>query len=263
VDFTSDVREGCEPLEVNFTNTTVSSAALSACVWNMGNGTIINGCGPISYTYPNSGTYDVTLTTTDLNGCSASDTKVDYIYVEATPIAAFTASNYSVNNLTTTTQIDFTNESIGATNYEWSYSDGGSSTVTNPSHVIGTTEAGTFAVTLVAISNLGCIDSITQFISITEELIYYIPNSFTPDGDSYNNTFQPVFTSGFDPYNFTMLIFNRWGEIIFETHNADIGWDGSYNGKLVQDGTYTWKIEFKSNINDKKYSDIGHVNMLR
>jgi gliding motility-associated-like protein len=60
-----------------------------------------------------------------------------------------------------------------------------------------------------------------------------------------------------------MLIFNRWGEIVFETRDASIGWDGTYNGDYAQDGIYTWKIEFKSRVNDKKYVKVGHVNMMR
>ena len=98
-------------------------------------------------------------------------------------------------------------------------------------------------VILYAYSSLGCVDTAYINFLIVEELIYYVPNSFTPDGDMYNQTFQPVFTAGFDPYDFEMLIFNRWGETIFETHDASIGWDGTYGGVLCQDGTYTWKTE--------------------
>ena len=74
-----------------------------------------------------------------------------------------------------------------------------------------------------------------------------MPNAFTPDDDEFNQTFMPVFTSGFDPQDFTLLIFDRWGELIFESHNHDVGWDGKFQGKLVQDGVYVWKIEFKEN----------------
>jgi len=263
VSFDADLREGCAPLDVIFTNSTTSSSALSSCVWSMGDGTTINGCGPISYTYPNPGDYDVTLSTTDVNGCFNSLTLADYIYVEANPIANFSASQYSVSNLSAGTNIDLTNQSIGASSYVWNYSDGGGSVLTNPTYVIQTADEESFSITLIAISDLGCTDTVTRVITITEELIYYIPNAFTPDGDSHNNSFQPVFTSGYDPYNFTMLIFNRWGEIIFETHDVEFGWNGTYNGKLVQDGSYTWKIDFKSSVTDKKHTDTGHVTLIR
>ena len=94
-------------------------------------------------------------------------------------------------------------------------------------------------------------------------LVYYIPNAFTPDGDTYNETFQPVFTSGFDPYDFKLLIFNRWGEVVWESNDASVGWDGTYNGKLVQNGTYVWKVEFKTLSNDERIMRTGHVNVIR
>ena len=90
-----------------------------------------------------------------------------------------------------------------------------------------------------------------------EELIFYVPNTFTPDDDKFNQTFKPVFYSGYDPLDYTMLIFNRWGEIIWESNDVDVGWDGTYSGQTagggfdVQDGTYTWRIEFKKTANDE------------
>ena len=83
--------------------------------------------------------------------------------------------------------------------------------------------------------------------------IFYVPNTFTPDGDGYNQVFKPIFSTGYDPYNFQMLIFNRWGEIVFETYDVNIGWDGSYGDKGldVQDGTYIYKISFKNPVIDK------------
>ena len=98
-------------------------------------------------------------------------------------------------------------------------------------------------------------------------MIYYVPNTFTPDDDNFNQTFKPIFTSGFDPFDYTLYIFNRWGEIIFESHDANVGWNGTYGSnseiEMVQDGTYTWKIEFKTNANDERKMIIGHVNILR
>ena len=90
-----------------------------------------------------------------------------------------------------------------------------------------------------------------------------MPNTFTPDGDNYNEFFTPVFTSGYDPYDFDLYIFNRWGEIIWESHDASAGWDGTYGGNLVQDGTYTWKIEFKTTETDERMMVSGHVNVIK
>ncbi len=94
-------------------------------------------------------------------------------------------------------------------------------------------------------------------------IIFYIPNTFTPDNDEFNQDFQPVFTSGFDPYDFNLKIYNRWGQVVFESNDATQGWDGTYGGELVQDGSYTWKIEFKSISNDERFIHTGHVNVLK
>jgi gliding motility-associated-like protein len=120
---------------------------------------------------------------------------------------------------------------------------------------------------LIATSALGCTDTAQSTIQVYEELIFYVPNTFTPDNDNYNPVFQPVFTSGFDPQEFVLYIYNRWGELIFESRNVEIGWDGTYgsNGEIemCQDGTYTWKIEFKVSCWDERRVAIGHVNLLR
>lgn len=99
-----------------------------------------------------------------------------------------------------------------------------------------------------------------------EELIFYVPNTFTPDGDMYNEYFKPVFSSGYDPFDFSLIIFDRWGEIIWESHDVEVGWDGTYGidrNKMVQDGTYTWKIEFKTTMSDERVMVVGHVNVIK
>ena len=91
----------------------------------------------------------------------------------------------------------------------------------------------------------GCVSYPTSYLTTIrrcpEELIY-IPNTFTPDGDENNNTWLPVFTSGFDPQDFYLTIYNRWGELIFKSYNSTIPWDGTYNNTKCQDGVYTWGL---------------------
>ena len=115
--------------------------------------------------------------------------------------------------------------------------------------------------------NNGC-PSDTQKIQVTvtkcDQLIYYVPNAFSPDGDDYNNTFQPVFTEGFDPYDFHMSIYNRWGELLFESYDASKGWNGNYGGIRCQDGIYTWKIDFGlPDYTDERKVITGHVVLIR
>jgi gliding motility-associated-like protein len=96
-------------------------------------------------------------------------------------------------------------------------------------------------------------------VTVYYDGILFVPNTFTPDGDQYN----PFFTAkGADILVFNMKIFDRWGELIFETNDMSQGWDGTYGGKMCQDGTYVWLIDYKDNrmISNRM---IGHVNLLR
>ncbi len=95
------------------------------------------------------------------------------------------------------------------------------------------------------------------------QIIYYVPNSFTPDGDEHNQTFGVVFTSGFSPSEFHLEIFNRWGELIWESFDHTAKWDGTYGGKIVGAGIYTWKIRFGNEDNDGFNSITGHLNVLK
>jgi gliding motility-associated-like protein len=121
---------------------------------------------------------------------------------------------------------------------------------------------GTYDVTLIATNELGCTDTTTQTIKIDNPLVMYVPNAFTPDGDALNNDFKPVLSSGFDPYNYELIVFNRWGEIMFVLHNAEVGWDGTYGGKLCPEGLYVWQIRVK-NGNGTFEAHRGHLSLLR
>jgi gliding motility-associated-like protein len=116
---------------------------------------------------------------------------------------------------------------------------------------------------LIATSDMGCTDEICLPLTIYEELLFYVPNVFTPDGDDFNETFKPIFTSGFDPYDYHLMIFNRWGEVMFESYDASHGWNGIYTKELLQDGVYIWRVEFGSLINDKREKHKGHVTLLK
>lgn len=261
VSFSPDSILGCSPFLVNFTNTTLNSVS---CSWDMGDGNQISGCGTVSNTFLQAGCYDVTLTVNFATGCTSSLTSPNIICVEPNPIASFVATPSILNEYDT--EAYFHNTTVGGSTYSWDFGDSTSgSNLVNPSHDYTAAGLGNFLVTLIAYSPIGCVDSVQKVIQIKEDLIFYIPNTFTPDEDEFNNSFHPIFTSGFDPFEYTLLIFDRWGEIIFETNNTEIGWNGTYDNKrgLVQDGTYSWKIEFKRSESDERVMKVGHVNVLR
>lgn len=260
VSFTADQVEGCSPLNVTFTNTTAGN--LTDCLWEISNGDILSGCGSVSSTFNAPGTYDVQLTVFSINGCTATNTETGYIYIEEDPIASFTASPHEVGVLNSFVQM--TNYSTGATSYLWDFGDATvGSTLTNPGHVFPSENAGSYQVELIAFSPLMCSDTAYQSIKVNEDLIYFVPNTFTPDGDSHNQEFKPVFTSGFDQQDYHLMIFNRWGEVVFQSKNYEVGWDGVCDTGYCQDGVYTWRIEFKMIDGDERQILHGHVNLLR
>jgi len=133
------------------------------------------------------------------------------------------------------------------------------------SQTIGWDSAGIYTISAVHWAN-GCVsDPQTANLTIVQcpELIFYVPNSFTPDGDEHNNTLKFIFTSGFDPYDFQVLIYNRWGEVIWESYDATVSWDGTYKGQLCPTGSYVYDIKFGGDNNGIKYSFTGNVNLIR
>jgi gliding motility-associated-like protein len=259
VNFAVDNAEGCVPLDVTFTN--LSSGGTN-CLWEFSDGTNASGCGTIDHTFEDPGCYDVTLTTTTALGCVSDTTLLNFVCVYPNPLASFYANPSSMSELDPVTMMS--NHSQGAVSYEWDFGDGGTSVMENPTHQYSEAIAS-YTITLLAISDHGCIDEAAVTVEVQPELIYYVPNTFTPDGDNFNEEFKPQFTSGFDPNTYHLYIYNRWGEIVFESRDIAYGWNGSFAGKIAQDGTYTWKIEFKSldgNRSESK-SILGHVNILK
>jgi gliding motility-associated-like protein len=258
--FNADQLSGCAPLSVSFTNTSATAGSASSNVWSLGNGTQLNG-NSATYLFTIGGCYDVTLTST-VGGCVGTTTIQNFICVENPPIASFQTNPVEFSN--STESVNFNNNSIGGSSYFWDFGDGTTSTDMNPQHIFTNTEVGA-TVTLTTTSSIGCVDTYIIYIDVNTEPIFYIPNTFTPDGDGYNQVFKPIFHSGYDPYNFNMKIYNRWGEVVFETFDANVGWDGTYgiDGRDVQNGTYTYKIVFKNPKKDDRIVVKGHVSIIR
>ncbi|HRE97052.1 MAG TPA: gliding motility-associated C-terminal domain-containing protein, partial [Flavobacteriales bacterium] len=90
----------------------------------------------------------------------------------------------------------------------------------------------------------------------------YAPNAFTPDGDGRNDIFF-VTGEGFDPTRFEFFIFNRWGEVIFQSESAANGWNGMHNGQKAKNDVYVWKIKSKDQWTGQKFETYGHVTLIR
>lgn len=96
-----------------------------------------------------------------------------------------------------------------------------------------------------------------------KEVIYYVPNTFTPNGDQHNNTFNPVFVCGYDPLEYRFDVYDRWGELVFTSMDAGTGWDGTYQGLPAKEGVFGWKLEYKAEDTSEKKVLTGHANLLR
>lgn len=254
IDFTADQPSGCAPLTVTFTNT----GATGTSVWEFGDGETFTGAGPITHTYTLAGSYDVTLTVTDANGCTNSLTNPGFITVYALPEANFTFGPQPTTILDP--NIQFADLSTNAFAWDWDFAGLGTSTDQHPSFTFD--DYGAYDVQLLVTSPGGCIDSITYTVVIDEEAIIYVPNAFTPDGDGVNDFWGPVM-QGFDEEDYTLFVFNRWGEIIFESHYQGIMWDGTTKGQAVKQDVYVWKILAKQATDGAKKEYVGHVTLLR
>lgn len=258
IQFEASVLNGCSPIQTQFSSNLNN---IQSYAWKFGDGSTSIEPNPI-HTYFNEGCNDVELSVTTTNGCTASLLLMDYICTDLKPLANFeiNPTSLSESNLTA----HFFNLSENATTYFWDFGDLTNSTQSSPIHGYTMNASDGFWVTLYAFSAQGCIDSITQKLPLIENVIYYVPNAFTPDGNELNQIFQPIFTTGFDPARFEMLIFNRWGEIVYETKDDSIGWDGTnQRGEMVSDGTYTWKIAFNLMNSDDRKIISGHVTLVR
>lgn len=251
----------CEPAVFTINNTTDPSM-VGNLYWEVSNGDIFVNQESITTNPLSAGNYSLQLIVTSPQGCVDSMTFNNFLTVYPKPEAIFTYSPNPV--LMFNTNVQLTNYTLNGENYQWYIEDGNPyySEQKNVKTKLPDGVTGQYEVMLIAISDFGCIDTAIQIINVVPEILLYAPNSFTPDGNDYNQQWG-IYMEGLDIYNFELILFNRWGQIIWESHDPNTKWDGTYNGVLVQQGTYTWTIEAKDIQNDAKYNFNGHVNVLR
>jgi gliding motility-associated-like protein len=259
VNFTADKLEGCVPITVNFSNTT--DLISDNVTWDFGDGLIENSSTNVngfSHSFNQVGCFDITLTSTS-NNCTSSFNQNQIICTFPNAVADFEIDENTKKSLINPKFI-FTNTSSNANVYFWDFDDGNFSNDFNVEHIYDKTITN-YIVSLIANNDNNCPDTTFKAIAVLDELIYYVPNTFTPNGDDFNNTFKAVFYSGYQEDDFQMLIFNRWGQLIFESHDSSKGWNGRYgvDGELCSDGMYIWKIHFKETNIDKEHIITGHV----
>jgi gliding motility-associated-like protein len=257
---------GCfDKIKPFITNTTPSLGNMSHVHWDFGDGNTFDS--PFSYqidhAYDAPGLYDITLTVTDQYGCEWDTIMGDYqIDAHGYPTADFVWNPNPTDYLNA--EITFNNQSVGNVFNEWLFITDAAytSNVFDPVFQFPQNQPGDYDVTLTVTNKHGCRDSITKIVVIDDVFLFYIPTAFTPDGDGLNDNFKVV-GEGLDLSNFKMSIFNKWGELVFESSNPDIGWDGTYKGSLVPDGVYVWKIDAKEAHSSVIQRKDGYITIVR
>jgi gliding motility-associated-like protein len=264
-DFVSDTNGGCAPICVTLTaNGGGSPVPGMSYLWSYGDDS--NGSGINStHCFQNTGLitkyFNVTLTTIMNYGtkqCTTVTTKNNFISAYPQPVAEF-EWNPTLLNILFSPEASFTDNSLGgASQWHWDFGDGGSSTNQNPSHLY--LDSGNYTVWLYIETQFGCRDSIWKTLRVEPEYAIYIPNTFTPDKDGINDFFT---FKGFGLEEATMMIFDRWGELVYEADGLDVKWDGRIKGQEVgKTDIYIYRIEFK-NAKGEYQTYIGKVTLLR
>lgn len=216
-----------------------------------------------THLYSEADIYEVKLIVTNAMGCV--DSAIKTVEVEAFPSPNFFANHNPTDYFNTDLVLTIIYPNATST-YSWLMPGGtpgfafgqGPINVSYPEFV-----RGNYEVTLIETTDLGCTDSVTHIISVLEDEFVYAPNVFTPNSDPFNQTWR-VYVEGFDLNEFHLMVFNRWGEILWETYDPNESWDGTYvDGVLVQTGTYVWRIKTRDQITDEVLEYHGFVTVLK
>jgi gliding motility-associated-like protein len=260
--FTMQDYLGCEPSNVLMTLDYTEYQNIKQMSWHFDDGDQGTTEASINHDYLNDGTYFPWLVITDYHDCIYIDTTETPVLIWPTPFANFEAAP-SVNLLPNTT-FAFSDLSIDASQYQWTFDAYGQGTAADTSFAFPAEMAASYLVGLKVSNQYGCSDSTYRQVIVEDEIDVYIPNSFTPDGDGIND-FWFIDGKGFQELGYHMQVFNRWGDLVFESTDTTQPWTGSsQNGNhYVPDGVYTYLAKFRDNQNDVNYTYKGYVVVLR
>lgn len=254
LDIPSDY-SGCEVLTVNFLNNTSNATNYQ---WEFGDGSTGVGETP-THNYQTSGIYDVTVSAQSSFGCTSSEVYTDMVIVYGLPKISLGAVSTVLFDL----KEDVLNLTGGSLQSDSCVIDFGDGTVIETCDWSGITHEyttpGNYIVTVNSYNDQGCSETAQLVVVYKAVTTLYIPNTFTPDGDEFNNDFG---VKGQNIEEFEMNIYNRWGQLIFTTFDINVGWDGTYNEKIVKDGTYVYSVRYKSSSDEYKVL-TGHINLIR
>ncbi len=250
-DFSAMIVEGCVPLTVPFVNQ--SSGLWNNYVWTFSDQST-DTVAQALHVFTSPGIYTVELLAQTTNGCTDKITYTDLIKVNPKPQPSFFPSPQTASIFEPI--IQFINATPGINSYTWEFGDGDSSYSVNPDHLYD--QIGEYTVSLYVTNIYGCLDTITALVRIEDDFTFYIPNSFSPNGDG-NNDFFSGFGTRLKAYH--MDVFDRWGLLIYSTDDILKPWNGKDKND-VQSDVYIYKILITDNKN-QRHEYNGHVNVVR
>ena len=229
----------CAPQEVTIDLSTVLSPDY-VIDWDFGDGAISQG-RVVTHAYLASGQFDLTVEIDGGGVCNQVIDVVDFIDVIASPRANFFFNPVNPTNLSP--DVTFQDRSSDAEQIEWTIS--GVGVFTEPEVEVSFPDSGTYFVQLVAFNPLGCSDTLVQSIRVASEIRMYIPNAFSPNGDGFNDFFiaeGPI--EGIS--NYSLVVMDRWGNLVFESNDPLNGWNGrvANTGKKLDTGVYVYGMRF-------------------
>ena len=253
VEIQSSPTEGCEPFTVEFEN--LLSSSDFAFNWNLDNG--------ITSTEPNpqntymEGVYNISLSVIDLNTLCEGNLYLDnYITVLPQPISGFSISS---DSLIYGEEISITNNALNANTYLYEFSSGKTSTEEEPEYIIPA--IGDFTIWQFASNEFECIDSTSLDLNIVFYHTFWVPNVFTPNGNSTNDYFFPIYNN---VESYRMQIFDRWGKIVYDKEGVQPKWDGLdyLSGIESKSDNYVYLINYYT-IEGITYQVKGVVTLIR
>ncbi len=239
--------DGCLPLDVILTSEFIGA---DEYVWDLGDGTSATG-QVINHQYTEGGIYTITLTVVF---CGIAETESFPLFVEGKPIAFFD-SDPAIGLINS--PITFNNLSENAVTYSWNFSDGTSSIEEDATKTF--TSLGGYEICLTAYNNAGCEDTYCRSIVIEYEGVIDVPSAFSPNGDGANDI---LYVRGFGVKEMDFRIFNRWGELVFQSNSLDDGWDGTLRGADQEVEVYVYTLTGEFDDGDK-FDLQGNISLLR
>jgi len=258
VAFIADKLSSCPPGEIHFNIPNYVQGYLYT--WQFGDGKInISYSQSVSHTYEEAGTYNVTVHVNPGNGCLSNSSLSQMITIYPKPVARFETNPKVIRGIYP--EVKFINLSEDADSYYWDFADSTNSTEFEPVHKFNTVKDG-YYVTLYAQNKYACSDTARKFLEVQDFFTFWAPTAFSPDNDYINDSFICKGV-GIDNSTFSLKIYDRWGEIVFESNDIFQAWDGRIkDGKIGTNGVYTWIASFKDNTG-KFHTYSGQVTLIR